>query len=46
MAMGCVGRSPISIQLDFAAILVVVSSCNSFETKFKNVKPKSGLQSS
>jgi hypothetical protein len=31
------GPQPEFIQRDFAAILFVVSSCNFFETKFKNV---------
>jgi hypothetical protein len=43
--MGC-GPNPNSSQTDFAAICMVVSSCNSFETKFKTFKLKSGLQSS
>jgi hypothetical protein len=40
------GPRPEFIQLDFAAILLRVSSCNSFKAKFKKFKPKSGLQSS
>jgi hypothetical protein len=43
---GVCGPKPEVILLDFAAIMLVVRRCNSFETKFKNVKLKSGLQSS
>jgi hypothetical protein len=37
--MGC-GPQPKFIQIDFAAIWMVVSSCNSIETKFKTFNLK------
>jgi hypothetical protein len=43
--MGC-GPQPKVIQINFAAIWMIVSSCNSFETKFKTFKIKLGLHSS
>jgi hypothetical protein len=43
--MGC-GPRPKVVQTDFAAICMIVNSCNSFETKFKTFKIKLGLHSS